>query len=169
MFLTTFYTSAHALKIVSMLLRPKTYRFCSVLFHSSNFNSFQFARLFAKLIRPAGVSKVIFAVFESSCHLFYRSNHSNNEAILLSALSKDTTSELASLSSNYPFLMLNDKQKSSEHKLLKFFGPTQTGNRTQAYRLWGGRSNHEAQDARYILENYFYLYVSKRMRLMESS
>jgi len=34
---------------------------------------------------------------------YYHSNHSKVEAITLSALSKDTTSELAGLSPHYPF------------------------------------------------------------------
>jgi len=49
------------------------------------------AHLFVKVPRP-GNSEVIFSVFESSCHLM--SNHSKVEAIPLSALPKDTTSEL---------------------------------------------------------------------------
>jgi len=40
-----------------------------------------------------------------------QSNHSKVEAISLSALPKDTTSEIASLSSQYPFLMLNVKEE----------------------------------------------------------
>jgi len=53
----------------------------------------------------------------------------------ISALPKDTTSELAGLSSHYPFFMLNDKQGSCEYQLLKFFGLTRLGNRIQVYRL----------------------------------
>jgi len=37
---------------------------------------------------------------------YYQSNHSKAEAIPLSALPKDKTSELPGLSSHYPFLML---------------------------------------------------------------
>jgi len=37
---------------------------------------------------------------------YYQSNHSKVEAIPISALPKNTTSELAGLSSQYPFLML---------------------------------------------------------------
>jgi len=44
-------------------------------------------------------SEGTFSVFESSCHLY----HSKVEAIPLSALPKSTTSELAGLSSLYPF------------------------------------------------------------------
>jgi len=47
----------------------------------------------------------------------YQSNHSKIEAILLSALLKDTTSELADLSSHYHFLMLNIKQGSFKYHL----------------------------------------------------
>jgi len=49
-----------------------------------------FARLFAKLPRP-GDSEVTFAVFESSFHCYYQSNHSKLEAIPLSTLPMDTT------------------------------------------------------------------------------
>jgi len=52
--------------------------------------------LFVKVHRP-GDSKETFSVFESSYHLL-QSNHSKVEVIPLSALPKDTTSELASLS-----------------------------------------------------------------------
>jgi len=61
-----------------------------------------FAHLLAKLPQP-GDSQVTFSV----CHLLltYQFNHSNVEveAILLSALPKDTTSELVGLFSHYPF------------------------------------------------------------------
>jgi len=60
----------------------------------------------------------------------------------LSVLPKDTTSELAGLSSHYSILMLNVKQGSFEFQLLKSFGLTRPGNRMPAYRLRGGRSNH---------------------------
>jgi len=53
--------------------------------------------LFVKVPWP-GDSEGTFSVFESSCHLYYQSNHSKVEAILLSALPKDSTSELAGLS-----------------------------------------------------------------------
>jgi len=39
-----------------------------------------------------------FSVFESSCHLLLLVNHSEVEAITLSTLPKDTTSELAGIS-----------------------------------------------------------------------
>jgi len=45
----------------------------------------------------------------------YQSNHSI-EAISFSALPRNTTSELADLSSSYPFLMLNVKQGSCEYQ-----------------------------------------------------
>jgi len=62
-------------------------------------NSLQFARLLVKLPRP-GDSEVTFAVFESSCHLLL-----------------PVTSELADLSTHYPFLMLNVKQGSCKYQL----------------------------------------------------
>jgi len=71
---------------------------------------------------------------------YYRSYHSKIEAIPLSALSKDTVSELADLSSRYPFVMLNVKHGSYEYQLLKSFVLTWPGNRT--YLLRGERSNH---------------------------
>jgi len=46
---------------------------------------------------------------------YYQSNHSKIEAIPLSALTKDTTSKLAGLSSHYLFLMLNVKHGSCEY------------------------------------------------------
>jgi len=66
---------------------------------------------------------------------YYQSNYSKVEAIPLSALPKDTTSELTVLSPHYPFFMLNVKQKSCEYQLLKSFGLTRPGNRIQVYRL----------------------------------
>jgi len=45
-------------------------------------------------------------------------------------LSKDTTSELTSLSSHYPVLMLNVKQGSCEYQFFKSFCLIQPGNRT---------------------------------------
>jgi len=73
---------------------------------------------------------------------YYQTNHSKVEAISLSALTKDTTSEFASLSSHYPFLMLNDKLRSCENQLLKSFTLTRSENRIQVYRLRGARSYH---------------------------
>jgi len=58
----------------------------------------EFARLLAMLLRPKD-SKVTFMVFESSCTCYYRSNHSKAEAVSLSALPNETTSELVDLSS----------------------------------------------------------------------
>jgi len=69
--------------------------------------------LFVKVPRPED-SEVTFLVFESSCDLYYQSNHSKIEAIPLSTLPKDTTSELASLSPHKPA-----KQESCEYQLLK--------------------------------------------------
>jgi len=55
-------------------------------------------QLFVKKPRP-GDCEVTFSVFESSCQqLLLKSNHSKVEAIQLSALPKDTTSDLAGLS-----------------------------------------------------------------------
>jgi len=48
-----------------------------------------------------GDSEGAFAVFESSC--YYQSNRSKVEAILLSGLLKNLTSELAIVSSHYLF------------------------------------------------------------------
>jgi len=53
---------------------------------------------------------------------------------------KDATSELAGLSSHYPFFMLNVKQESCEHQLLKYFGLTRTEIGTEVNRR-GERSN----------------------------
>jgi len=50
---------------------------------------------------------------------YYQSNQSKAEAIPLSALPKDTTSELAGLSSHYHILTLNIKQESCEYQLFK--------------------------------------------------
>jgi len=68
---------------------------------------------------------------------YYHSNHSKVEAILFSALPKDTTSELAGLySSHYLCFMLNVKQGSCEYQLLKSFGLTWPENRTLIYFLY---------------------------------
>jgi len=71
---------------------------------------------------------------------YYQFNHLKVEEIPLSALPKDTTSELVGLSSHYPFFMLKVKQGSCEYQLLKSFGLTRPGNRTLVHRL--RRSNH---------------------------
>jgi len=69
-----------------------------------------FAHLFVKLPRPGDYNGT-FSVFESSCHVsYYQSNHSEVWAILLSALPKDTTSELASYLHAIT-LVLNVKQR----------------------------------------------------------
>jgi len=57
------------------------------------------AHLFAKVSRTED-SEGTFLFFESSCHLLLPVLLFKVAAILLSALSKDTTSELASLSPN---------------------------------------------------------------------
>jgi len=67
----------------------------------------------------------------ASC--YYQPNQSKIEAIPLSALPKETTSELASLSLHYPFFMQNVKQRSCEFQLLKSFDLTRPGNRTQRW------------------------------------
>jgi len=61
--------------------------------------------LFVKVHRPEDSERTV-SVFESSCHLgcYYQSNHSKVEAIPLSALPKDTTSEFAFLLHTIPFL-----------------------------------------------------------------
>jgi len=74
---------------------------------------------------------------------YYQPNYSKEDAIPVSALSKDTTSKLVGLSSHYPFFMLNVKQGSCEYQLLKYFGLTRPGNQAQVYRLWGKCSNHQ--------------------------
>jgi len=57
----------------------------------------------------------------------------------LHALPKDTTSELSAYLDTAP-LMLNVKKGSCKYQLLKSFGLTRPGNRTQVFRLRGGRS-----------------------------
>jgi len=69
--------------------------------------------LFVKVPRP-GDSKGAFLVFESNYHLLLLVFPLMVEAIPLSALPKDTTSELTGLSSHYPSFMLNVKQGSCE-------------------------------------------------------
>jgi len=51
-------------------------------------------------------AKKSFGFSSEAVTCFYQSNHAKVEAILLSALPKDTTSELAGLPSHYPFFML---------------------------------------------------------------
>jgi len=51
-------------------------------------------------------------------------------AMTLCPMPKDTTSELAGLSSHYPFLTLNVKQGSCEYQLSKPFGLTRPENLT---------------------------------------
>jgi len=65
---------------------------------------------------------------------YYQSIHSKVEEIPLSALPKNTTSELADLFRTI-FLTLNVKQGSCKSQLLKSFGLTQRGNLTR--RLGG--------------------------------
>jgi len=55
-------------------------------------------------------AKGSFRSWSQATTCYYQSNHSKVEAILLSALTKDTTSELAGLSSHYSFFLLNLKQ-----------------------------------------------------------
>jgi len=95
--------------------------------------------LFVKVPRP-GDSEGLFRSSSQAAICYYQSNHSKVEAISLSALPKNTTSELAGLSSHYPFFMLNVKQRSCEYKLLKSFVLTRPGNRTQVCRLRSGCS-----------------------------
>jgi len=53
--------------------------------------------LFAKVPPQPGNSEVTYSVFDSAATCYYKSNRSKVEAIPLSALPKDTTSELAGL------------------------------------------------------------------------
>jgi len=55
--------------------------------------------LFVKEPRP-GDSEVTFSVLSQAATCYYQSNHAKVEAISLSVLPKDTTSELADLSSH---------------------------------------------------------------------
>jgi len=55
------------------------------------------------MVSRPGDSEVTFSIFESSCHLYYQTNHSKVEAIPLSALPKDTTSELSAYLHTNPF------------------------------------------------------------------
>jgi len=64
---------------------------------------------------------------------YYQSNHSKVvEAIPLSALAKDTISELSGLSLHSPF-NAERQEGSSQYQLLKSFGLTRRGNRTHVY------------------------------------
>jgi len=74
-----------------------------------------------------------FTIDFQPCTCYYQSIHSKVEAIPLSALPKDKTSELAGLFSHYPSFMLNVKQGNCKYQLLKSFGLTWPGNRTQVY------------------------------------
>jgi len=58
--------------------------------------------LFVKVPR-LGDSEGAFRSSNQAATCYYQSNHSKVEAIPLSALPKDTTSELAGLFSHYPF------------------------------------------------------------------
>jgi len=61
--------------------------------------------LFVKVPRPGDIRSSSQAAI-----CYYQFNHSKVETMLLSTLPMDTTSELAGLSSYYPFFMLNVKQ-----------------------------------------------------------
>jgi len=69
--------------------------------------------LFVKVPRPRN-SEGTFQSSSEAATYYYQSNHTKEEAIPLSALPKDTTSELAGLSSHHPFFMLNVKQGSCD-------------------------------------------------------
>jgi len=69
--------------------------------HSHIYYYYLLAHLFVKILRP-GESKGTL-IFKSDATSYYHSNHSKAEAIPLSALPKDTTSELAYLFSHFPF------------------------------------------------------------------
>jgi len=62
--------------------------------------------------------KGLFRFSSQTATCYYQSNHSKVERISLSALPKDTKSELSGLSSHYPSFMLNVKQGSCEYQLL---------------------------------------------------
>jgi len=51
----------------------------------------------------------LFGLSSKTATSYYQSNYSKVETIQLIALSKETTSKRAGLSSHYPFLMLNVK------------------------------------------------------------
>jgi len=74
----------------------------------------------AKTPRP-GDREVTFLLSSSqAATYYYQFNHSKVKANPLSIFSKDTTSELAGLSSHYPFLMLNVKHGSCEPVNINF-------------------------------------------------
>jgi len=60
------------------------------------------AHLFVMLFLP-GDSKGAFSVLSRAANCYYQSNRSKKEAIPLSALPKEPTSEFSGLSSLYPF------------------------------------------------------------------
>jgi len=80
--------------------------------------------LFVKVLRTRE-SEGTFSSQAATC--YYQSNHSKVGAIWLSAFSKDTTSELASLSPHYPFYAKRQAGK-LRIQLLKSFAPTRPGN-----------------------------------------
>jgi len=78
-----------------------------------------------KTIRsPTVMAKGPFRSSNQAAICYYQFNHSKVEAITLSALPKDTTSELFCISSHYLFFMLNVNHGSCEYQLLKSFGLT---------------------------------------------
>jgi len=108
--------------------------YIDITWHSSSF-AHLFCQVTSARTQENRPSEGTFLVLESSYHLLglLQSKHSKEEAILLSALPKDTTSKLASLFSHYPVLMLNVKQGSCDYQLWKYFGLN---------RLRGKCSNH---------------------------
>jgi len=90
---------------MKLFLIHQTYRrFSVILSYTQISNS---ARLFVKLPQP-GDSEVIFSTSSQATICYYQSNYSKVEAIPLSALPKDTTSELAGMPAylhtlHYPF------------------------------------------------------------------
>jgi len=83
----------------------------------------------------ANLSDVTFSVFESNCHLLLSVYPLIGRGNPAKCRAQNTTSQVVGLSSHYLFVMLNVKQGSCEYQLLKLFGLTRPGNRTQVYRL----------------------------------
>jgi len=91
--------------------------------------------LFIKVPRPGDSEVGTFSVFESNCHLFLPVYPLLGIGNPIKCLAQRHNNELAGLSAHNPSFMLNVKQGSCEYQLLKSFGLTRPGNRTQVYRL----------------------------------
>jgi len=95
------------------MCRPYQFKYTWVV---NALNVLQLAHLFACCLGQETTKWPL----RSSCQVptcYCQSNHSRGRGILLIALPKSTTIKLASLSSHYPFLMLNVKQESCEYQL----------------------------------------------------